>query len=84
MYLKKLEGVRSAIMALVLLLEVLSKAFGLEAGPVFTILHLAFTALGWNPADANTLFDPALVGSAILTLYVTTRRVVAWSRTLSK
>jgi len=79
-FIQSLQGVRTAIMAIVLLLEVLAKSFGFEAGPVFTIVRTAFGAIGWNTAEANTLFDPALVGAAIVTLYAAIMRVVAWSK----
>ncbi len=77
-WLSEIQGLRTAIMALVLLTEVVCRGLGLDAGPAFTLAHSLFRAVGWDEADAGTLFDPAVVGAAILTIYFAIRRAIAW------
>lgn len=80
--LSKLQGFRTGIMALALLAEVIARTSGHEAGPLFSTLHMVFRAIGWNEADATSLFDPAVVGTALVTLYVTYQRFSAWLKTV--
>ena len=78
-FLKSLTGVRSAIMALLLLAEVVFRGLGFETGPAFSVIHSIFTSVGWDPkAPGALLFDPALVGTALLTLWVTATRIKTW------
>lgn len=77
-FLQALSGLRSAIMAVVLLAEVVSRGMGYDAGPVFSVVRTAFSALGWDASPGNLLFDPATTGAAIVTLYVVAMRVKAW------
>jgi len=78
-FLKSLTGVRSAIMALVLLAEVVARGLGFDSGPVLSVVYSIFTSIGWDPkAPGALLFDPALVGTAVLTLWFTWKRIQAW------
>lgn len=76
--LQSFHGMRSAIMALILLAEVIAGGLGYEAGPVFGVVRSAFAALGWEASPGNLLFDPATTGAAVITLYAVAMRVKAW------
>ena len=77
-FLQSLSGLRSALMAVVLLAEVVARGLGYDAGPVFSVVRSAFDALGWEASPGNLLFDPATTGAAALTLYAVAMRVKAW------
>jgi hypothetical protein len=76
--LKSLTGVRTAVMALVLLAEVVARGLGHDVGPIFSIIRSAFAAIGWDYSPGNLLFDPATTGTAVLTLYAVAIRAKAW------
>lgn len=76
--LEALHGLRSAIMAVVLLIEVVAQGLGFESGPVFAAARGVMSYAGWETTDLA--FDPAVAGAAILTLYATYQRVRAWWR----
>ena len=75
-FLKSLSGLRTAILAVFLVIELLAQQFGFSAGPLFGVLHTIFGFLG--SADPKEAFgvDPAVVASAIATLYFAGRRFV--------
>lgn len=73
-FLTQIQGLRSAIIAVLLLVEFLGQHFGF-AGPLGYI-HQLFSILGWDAKDA--LFDPTVTGTALLTLYAVYGRFRAW------
>jgi hypothetical protein len=76
--LKKIQGLRTALMALVLLSEALAKASGHDFGPVFAFTHAIFAGFGWDEKEAGTLFDPAVLASSIFTLWAAALRVKSY------
>lgn len=73
--LKRIQGMRSAIIALLLLAEYIGVQVG-HGGAVLAYMRGVIAALGWSPSEA--LFDPTVVGTAVLTLWATWRRFQAW------
>lgn len=73
--LTKIQGLRSAIIALLLLGEFIGVQTG-HGGAVLAYTRHVIAALGWSPNEA--LFDPTVVGTALLTLWATWRRFQAW------
>lgn len=73
--LQQIQGLRSAIIALLLLLEFLGQQLGFGGGLLAYIRH-GIAAVGWSPNEA--LFDPTVVGTALLTLWATWKRFQAW------
>lgn len=81
--LKSLHGIRSAIMALVLVAEVVARSAGWDTGPAFGIIRGLFDFVGWdiNSAAATIGIDPVAVGAGIVTVYVAVQRFIAWAKT---
>ena len=77
----QLQGMRSAIIALVLLIEFLGQKLGFGGG-FLAYAHTVLVAFGWDPKEA--LFDPTVVGTALLTLWATWGRFKAWRADLQK
>lgn len=73
--LTKIQGLRSAIIALLLLAEYIGMQTG-HGGAVLAYTRDMIAALGWIPKEA--LFDPTVVGAALLTLWATWKRFNAW------
>ena len=73
---RQIQGLRSAIIALLLLAEYIGVQTG-HGGAVLAYTRHVIGALGWSPSEA--LFDPTVVGTALLTLWATWRRVQAWN-----
>lgn len=76
-FLKKLQGLRSAILLLFLLAEGVCRAFGLEAGPLFAILHGLFGSLQWTP-DAQTTELASQVVVVVSGVWFACQRAMAW------
>lgn len=75
--LKKINGLRSAILLALLLGEGAAKATGHDAGPLFGVLHGVLGSLGWA-ADAQTvdLASQGVVG--VVGLWAIYGRAKAW------
>jgi hypothetical protein len=79
-FISKLAGLRTAIMAIVLLAEVVAKSFGFEAGPLFSLVRGLFAALNWDTAEAAGFFgvEPAALLASFLTIWAAVLRVKAY------
>ena len=76
-FLKKLQGLRSAILLLFLLAEGVCRAFGFEAGPLFAILRGLFGSLQWTPdAQTTELASQAVV--VVSGVWFAYQRGIAW------
>lgn len=76
------QGLRSAIMLVLVVVELLAKQFGFEAGPLFAILNGIMSTFGWEKGEAirEVGIDPAIVATALASLYFAARRAVTWYR----
>ncbi len=81
-FVQKIQGLRTAIMALILALEVVANGLGFQTGPLFGLINGAFSAVGWNPNGVQEALgvDPKAVGMAALTLYFAVKRLIAWKK----
>jgi hypothetical protein len=79
-FIQKLAGLRTAIMAIILLAEVVAKQFGFDAGPFFSLVRGLFAALNWDTNEAAGFFgvEPAALLASALTLWAAILRVKAY------